>query len=347
MAVTETLDTYSRTEASNTPQGSDTIGTDLDNHLRNIKFNVTKAADWSEQAAKTVAYTTLATDIHTVVRVDASATGSILITLLAAATAGDGFTVAIGQAAATGTVNVTGNSSETINGTATIGVRGSFTTVVLTCDGSNWNAIGVGTVPGTFGATLMEAETAGAAVLAMLPSLSGITAGAAVVAVSGSDDLVSAGFTLEAGMETGTVGVFYQLAAPALWTAATLVSADLLLGVDHPTSAAGTENTAGAAVTGSWTISGLTNSGTALTKAHIPSHVHTSTGITPNASAAGGGSNIGIAATTAPDTGDGTAGGLTSGNGATHTHTVSSDGAWRPKIAYCIRASKDAPVALP
>jgi hypothetical protein len=344
MAVTETLDTYSRTEASNTPQGSDTIGTDLDNHLRNIKFNVTKAADWSEQAAKTAAYTTAATDIHTVVRVDASATGSILITLLAAATAGDGFTVAIGQAAATGTVNVTGNSSETINGTATIGVRGSFTTVVLTCDGSNWNAIGVGTVPGTFGATLMEAETAGVAALAVFPSLSGITAGAAVVAVSGSDDLVSAGFTLEEVLVENTVAIFYQAAAPNTW-AVVAGSGDFLLGVDQGTINPGSENSAGAAVTGSWTISGLTNAGVELTKAQIPSHVHTQAGAGSNTFDSSGGTQAQQAGTA--NTGDGTADGLAAGNGATHTHTSSSDASWRPKIAYCMRASKSTPVALP
>lgn len=333
MAVTETLDTYSRTEASNTPQGSDTIGTDLDNHLRNIKFNVTKAADWSEQAAKTVAYTTAATDIHTVVRVDASATGSILITLLAAATAGDGFTIAIGQAAATGTVNVTGNSSETINGTATIGVRGSFTTVVLTCDGSNWNAIGVGTVPGTFGATLVEIETRPAATLAVLPSLSGITAGDAVVAVADGDDLISAGFTLEQQIATSTVCPFYQAAAPALWTKVTVGGGDLVLGLD---------SNAGGSTSGTWEVGGLTNAGTALSKAQIPTHVHTQVGAGSGAFNATGGTQAQIAG--AANTGDGSADSLA---GATHTHTISSNSTWRPQTAHVILASKNAPVALP
>ena len=310
MAVTETLDTYSRTEASNTPQGSDTIGTDLDNHLRNIKFNVTKAADWEQQAAKTVAYTTLATDIHTVVRVDASATGSILITLLAAATAGDGFTIAIGQAAATGTVNVTGNASETINGTATIGVRGTFSTVVLTSDGTNWRAVGTGAIPGTFGATLVEIETRPAAALSIIPSLTGAALGEAIVSTADGDDLRSAGFILEEVLVENTVAIFYQAAAPNTW-AVVAGSGDFLLGVDQGTINPGSENSAGAAVTGSWTISGLTNAGVELTKAQIPSHVHTTVGVTATGGNTGGTTDL--RQTSAINSGDGTADGLSGG----------------------------------
>jgi hypothetical protein len=40
MAVNEDLSAYSTTAASNTPGGSDNIGTDLDDHLRDIKRNI-------------------------------------------------------------------------------------------------------------------------------------------------------------------------------------------------------------------------------------------------------------------------------------------------------------------
>ena len=43
MAVTEDISAYSTTQSSNTPAGSDNIGPDLDNHLRNIKKNVRRA----------------------------------------------------------------------------------------------------------------------------------------------------------------------------------------------------------------------------------------------------------------------------------------------------------------
>lgn len=40
MAVNESLTAYSTTAASNTPAGTDTVGPDLDNHLRDIKKNI-------------------------------------------------------------------------------------------------------------------------------------------------------------------------------------------------------------------------------------------------------------------------------------------------------------------
>ena len=40
MAVSETLSAYSTTANNNTPAGTDTVGPDLDNHLRDIKKNI-------------------------------------------------------------------------------------------------------------------------------------------------------------------------------------------------------------------------------------------------------------------------------------------------------------------
>lgn len=47
MAVTETLSAYSITAASNTPAGTDNVGPDLDNHLRDIKKNIRIAFEHS------------------------------------------------------------------------------------------------------------------------------------------------------------------------------------------------------------------------------------------------------------------------------------------------------------
>jgi hypothetical protein len=44
MAVNESLSAYSTTAASNTPSGSDNIGTELDDHLRDIKRNIRRVA---------------------------------------------------------------------------------------------------------------------------------------------------------------------------------------------------------------------------------------------------------------------------------------------------------------
>lgn len=51
MAVNETVDGYSTTAASNTPSGSDNVGPDLDNHLRDIKKNIRIMGEISQAPA--------------------------------------------------------------------------------------------------------------------------------------------------------------------------------------------------------------------------------------------------------------------------------------------------------
>jgi len=87
MAVNEALSSLSTTPASNTPAGTDSIGTDLDDHLRDIKKNVRFASNHPVQAAKITAYTVVATDHNTLLQVNATAS-AVTVTLLAAATAG-------------------------------------------------------------------------------------------------------------------------------------------------------------------------------------------------------------------------------------------------------------------
>ena len=68
-----------------------------------------------------------------------SCTNTITITLVAAATAGDGFPIAI-KNSGSGVVTVDGYSSETINGQTTFTLyAGTF--IILSCDGSNWHGI--------------------------------------------------------------------------------------------------------------------------------------------------------------------------------------------------------------
>lgn len=65
-----------------------------------------------------------------------SCTNTITITLLAAATAGDGFVIGI-KNSGSGVITVDGYSSETINGNATI-ILNPGDMIVIVCDGSNW-----------------------------------------------------------------------------------------------------------------------------------------------------------------------------------------------------------------
>lgn len=86
---------------------------------------------------------------------------------------------------------------------------------------------------------------------------------------------------------------------------------------------------------GSWTISGLTVGSTTLSISQMPSHDHDYTRTTTALKGNGTGANtIQPNAVTADDTSD-------TGGGASHNHSLSADGAWRPAYYNIIRATKD------
>ena len=138
MAVTEALSALSTTAASNTPAGTDSIGTDLDDHLRDIKKNVRFASNHPVQAAKITAYTVVATDHNTLLQVNATAS-AVTVTMLAVATAGDGFRVGVKRLNGnTNKVTVDGSGSEKIDTTLTSVLTTLNEVQWYVCDGSNW-----------------------------------------------------------------------------------------------------------------------------------------------------------------------------------------------------------------
>jgi hypothetical protein len=89
--------------------------------------------------SKTANYTTVEADRDKLIKVDATS-GAVTISLLAAATAGDGFQIAIKKTDSSGNaVTVDGSGSETIDGALTLSLSSQYSVVVLTCDGSNWH----------------------------------------------------------------------------------------------------------------------------------------------------------------------------------------------------------------
>src|SRR5210317_988548 len=91
--------------------------------------------------SKTSNYTVLSADIGQVLNCDASS-GGFTITLLAAATAGDGATLSIEKSdSSTNVVTIDGNASETIDGVTTVSLARQDSAVFLVCDGSNWQII--------------------------------------------------------------------------------------------------------------------------------------------------------------------------------------------------------------
>jgi hypothetical protein len=94
---------------------------------------------WST-TTKTSNYTVTESDRDKLILVDASG-GAVTITLLAAATAGNGFRVVIKKTdSSANVVTVDGNLSETIDGSTTSALSAQYDSDNLICDGSNWHA---------------------------------------------------------------------------------------------------------------------------------------------------------------------------------------------------------------
>jgi hypothetical protein len=91
--------------------------------------------------AKTTTYTVTLTDFGKVI--DASASGGAwTLTLPAAATAGDGFVIAVKKTdSSANAVTIDGDGSETIDGATTLTLPVQYMGVVLRCDGSNWHVV--------------------------------------------------------------------------------------------------------------------------------------------------------------------------------------------------------------
>ena len=149
---------------------------------------------------------------------------------------------------------------------------------------------------------------------------------------------------------SGTKMLFYQDTAPTGWTIQNALD-DKVVYITKG-SVAGGETGGGAHSTGSWTISGLSGASHTLTTSEVPAHTHFTAG---DESVASGSAldntapmvreyNIITAAaySLVKSTLSATIG-LTSssGGGGGHTHTVSSDGTWRPAAYCCIIAEKN------
>jgi hypothetical protein len=86
---------------------------------------------------KSANYTTVAGDDGKLFLLDGTSV-TVTVTLLAAATAGAGHTLAFKAIDVTNVLTIDGNAAETIDGAATITLDTVGDTVVLVCDGTNW-----------------------------------------------------------------------------------------------------------------------------------------------------------------------------------------------------------------
>jgi len=93
--------------------------------------------------AQTGNYTVLDTDQNKTILVDATS-GNVIITLIDAATAGDGFKVSVKKTdAAVNTVTVDGTGAQTIDGALTYVLTDRYDAISLVCNGTSWSVLAV------------------------------------------------------------------------------------------------------------------------------------------------------------------------------------------------------------
>lgn len=166
--------TFINNFVTSNPLGATDPKSQGDDHLRLIKTilqasfpDASRAFRYEKTLAKTSAYTIVAADDRTLILGDATS-AAFSVTLLAAATAGDGYTLEVKKTdSGSNAVTVAAAGSETVDGAASIVLATQYNTVRLRCDGSNWHlvpaALLVGTDVQAFGAVLDDLNTLGVA----------------------------------------------------------------------------------------------------------------------------------------------------------------------------------------
>lgn len=125
------------TPANNTPAGSDSVGTQLDDHLRDIKANIKNAGALTPSSTATAAVTMAVTDFNKLLLVDPSAAART-VSVLTAAAALAGFRVGIKNVSGANNVIVHRSASNTIDGEASITLSATNQAVMLACNGTTW-----------------------------------------------------------------------------------------------------------------------------------------------------------------------------------------------------------------
>lgn len=130
----------------NSPTDADLWGAQLNTNMDTIDTQMLLNRDF-KKLAKTTTYIVLAGDRHKIITCDASG-GAFSVTMLPAATAGDGYTIIIVKTdSSANAVTIDGDGSETIGAATTFALSGEGDSAMLVCDGSNWNFGGNKTTP--------------------------------------------------------------------------------------------------------------------------------------------------------------------------------------------------------
>lgn len=99
--------------------------------------NITTLGQLVSTVAKSANYAVVANDRDKVFLVNSTG-GSVTLTLLSAASAGNGFTVAFKKMVSANTVTIQANGAETIDGSNTLAMTTQYTYKSIVCDGTQW-----------------------------------------------------------------------------------------------------------------------------------------------------------------------------------------------------------------
>lgn len=140
MAVPTVITDLSVTLASNSPAGTDVIGSTLDDYIKaQSGFIAQLYAGKKAYASVSTTYSLLAND--GLIEGDATA-GAFTVTLTAAASS-LGRVVTIKKIdSSANAVTVDGDGAEAIDGAATYALSSQYDAVTLHCDGVTWNVVG-------------------------------------------------------------------------------------------------------------------------------------------------------------------------------------------------------------
>lgn len=112
----------------------------IEGALDTSAFTVTSAAPEMDVISKTADYTVVSADLGKCINGNPTG-GNFTITMLSAATAGDGKTLCLRHTGTSGRVTVAASASQTINGKATYVLESQNKTAWIVSDGANWHVV--------------------------------------------------------------------------------------------------------------------------------------------------------------------------------------------------------------
>lgn len=174
----------------NNATDQDLWGGYINDNMDTIDTQLLLCRDWKKRDITTTD-SVVAGDRHKILLCNATG-GAFTLTMLAAATAADGFQLTIVKTDATANaVTLDGNASETIGGATTFALSGQGDAATLVCDGSNWHFQGNKTTP----SAVPSASTSAAGIIEVATAAEVRTGTSTSLAVTPGDMKTALGFS--------------------------------------------------------------------------------------------------------------------------------------------------------